>query len=126
MHKIVLLLIATLLLASCTAAPPQGDPAQGARLFYAEQIGEAPGCKTCHSVAPGEVIVGPSLAGIAYRAGSRESGVTAEDYIRQSIIEPNAYTVDGFSTGVMYQKFSEELSEEQLRDLIAFLLSLEE
>ena len=125
MQKSVFLIACILLIAACKPQPPLGDPDLGARWFYAEQIGDGPGCKICHSVVPGEIIVGPSLAGIAQRAAMRSEGLSAEEYIRQSILEPDAYLVEGFSKGVMYQDYSDELTEQQLNDLVAFLMQLD-
>ncbi len=101
-----------------------GDPKQGERLFSERVVGVNTGCHICHSLQPNTVIVGPSLAGIATRAASRVPGMSAEEYIRQSILQPNAYVVPGFPAGVMPSNFSELLTAEQLDDLIAFLLTL--
>lgn len=102
-----------------------GDPARGEALFKQQTIGEAPGCATCHSLQAGQVIVGPSLAGVGLRARNRVEGLTAEEYLHRSIVEPDAYVVEGFNPGVMYQEFEDVLSDEQLYDLEAFLLTLE-
>ncbi len=98
------------------------DPvATGRRLFSS-----APAvCSTCHSLEPDIVIVGPSLAGIADRAARRVDGLSAEEYIRQSIIDPGAYVVDGFEN-VMAQNLAEVLSSDDLNNLIAFLMTLTE
>lgn len=82
-------------------------------------------CSTCHSLEPNVVIVGPSLYGIADRAWYRVAGMSAEQYIRESIINPGSYVVEGF-TNVMAQNLGEVLSSDQISDLIAFLLTLEE
>jgi cytochrome c2 len=102
-----------------------GDPEAGKALFNQTTIKEAPACSTCHSTEPELVVVGPSLAGIASRADERKPDMSAEEYLLESILEPNAYVVDGFPEGVMYQKFEENLTEEQINDLIAYLLTLE-
>jgi cytochrome c2 len=121
----ILLVILAFGLAACAPQELVGDPDQGARLFYADQIGEGPGCKSCHSVAPGQVIVGPSLAGVGEQAETRVPGLEADEYIRQSILEPNAYVVEGFTAGTMYQDFAHQLNDEDLRNLVAFLMQLE-
>jgi sulfur-oxidizing protein SoxX len=101
-----------------------GDSARGEELFHQTTIGSLPGCVTCHSLTPDQVLVGPSLAGVASRAGSRVSGESAEEYLRQSIVNPNAFVVDGFSEGLMPAGFGDELSDQQLSDLVAYLLTL--
>jgi nitric oxide reductase subunit C len=114
------------LLAACGGTGDGGgDAAAGEELFSMSIIGSQPGCITCHSLEPGTVVVGPSMAGIASRAGSQVSGLSAEDYIRQSILEPDAYVVEGFDPGVMVQVWEDELTDEQIDSLISYLLTLQ-
>lgn len=84
------------------------------------------GCVACHTVSGiSTAVVGPVLDGIASRAGDTVAGLSAEEYIRQSILEPNAYIVEGFQENIMLQTFSDTLSDEQVASLITFLLTLE-
>ena len=78
-------------------------------------------CTTCHSL-DGTVGLGPSLQGIAERAGTQIAGMSAEEYIRQSIIDTNAYIVDGFPESLMPVNFSKTLTPEELEAVIAYLL----
>ena len=91
------LLLVSLQLVACTgeneSSPPEaGDPALGKDLYSQTVLGPraAPGCVTCHSLKPGVTLVGPSHAGIAGRAGSMIEGLSAEEYLRESIINPDA------------------------------------
>lgn len=112
-------------IASCQPSiDSSGDPDQGAQMFNSSQIGDAPGCATCHSIVPGEIIVGPSLAGVASKDSNQLDYSTAEEYVLQSILEPNAYIVEGFSPNIMYQDFSSALTEKELQDLTAYLMTL--
>ena len=79
-------------------------------------------CTTCHSL-DGTVGLGPSLQGISERAGTRIAGLGAEEYIRQSILETNAYIVEGFPESLMPVNFSETLSAEELDAVVAFLMA---
>jgi len=101
-----------------------GDAAAGEALFRQTTIGSAPGCSVCHSTEPNQAGVGPSLAGVASRAGQRVSGQSAEDYLRQSILNPNAYIVQGYAPNGMYQDFAKVLTDKQVNDLVAYLLTL--
>jgi len=84
------------------------------------------GCGACHTISGiSSGNIGPVLDGLVSRAGSRVSGLTAEDYIRQSIMDPSAYVVEGFSDGIMPPNIAEVLSEDQINDLVAFLLTLQ-
>jgi cytochrome c2 len=102
-----------------------GDPQAGEDLYYDASLGRTVSCRICHSLEPGQDLVGPSFAGIASRAAARVPGMGAEAYLRQSILEPNAYIVPGFPAGQMIQNLGETLSEQQIEDLIAFLMTLE-
>lgn len=128
LRKVWLFMVtASLLLSACSgraSAESIGDPQAGKSLFEQTAIREAPACSTCHSVTPGERRIGPSLAGIAGRAGEGVSGLTASDYLLQSILDPNAYVVEGFAPGVMYPDFARVLTEDEVKNLIAYLLTL--
>jgi nitric oxide reductase subunit C len=127
-NNFITIVVVSALLAACggsVAAKSVGDPGLGKTLFNQAAIREAPGCVTCHSIEPGKVLIGPSLAGVAARAGERVPGKSAADYLHECITDPNAFVVDGFSAGIMYQKFGEVLVEEEINDLVAYLLTLE-
>lgn len=124
----LILVVISLLITACSGraqAGQVGDAEAGKALFQQTTIRAAPACSTCHSIEPGQVIVGPSLAGIASLAGDRAPGLSAEEYLRTSILDPNAYVVAGFPAGVMYQEYGNVLTEAEINDLIAYLLTLE-
>jgi cytochrome c551/c552 len=139
MRKLFLLvvLVVVLALAACggdSAPAPSGsqgepagagDAAAGEELFGQSLIGTQAGCATCHSLEPGVTMVGPSLATIGADAGTRVSGVSAEDFLRQAITDPDADIAAGFAAGLMPAALADELTEQQVNDLIAFLLTLE-
>ena len=103
-----------------------GDPtAAGKELYEQATIGSAAGCKTCHSLEPGVIIIGPSMAGIGTHAASVVPGMSAEEYLKQSILDPNAHVVENFPPSVMPNVFDTQLTEEQVNQLVAFMLSLE-
>lgn len=134
----VLVLVLAAFLVACggggeEAAPEEsastsvGDAARGEELYSQQVIGSAsaPGCITCHSLEEGVVLVGPSHAGVGARAGEYVEGQSAEEYLRQSILEPNAHIVDGYTEGVMYQTYATELQARDVNDLVAYLLTLQ-
>jgi len=115
---------------------PTGDATHGADLFSQKAklaSGVNAPCTACHSLLPGEVKTGPSLAGVAGRAGSREPGKTADQYIRESIQQPNAFIVaddpaHNFAgpngKSLMPEGLANQMSPQDLADLIAYLLTL--
>jgi nitric oxide reductase subunit C len=124
------LVVIALMLAACGgggAAPSGaggGASADAGKAIFAKQvIGAQAGCVTCHSLEAGKKLVGPSMAGLASRAGSTVSGKSAEAYIRQAILEPNAHVVADYPQGVM-QTYAKDLKEQELNDLVAYLLTL--
>ena len=120
-----LICMAFFLTTGCGGDEEQGGSVQaGEQLFKQATIENQAGCASCHSLEAEAILVGPSLAGIGSRAEVRVSGLSAEEYLRQSILEPNAYTAEGFSANVMPMVWSDELTEEQVDNLIAFLLTL--
>lgn len=126
---VVGMFVALLILAACGGGASQapasgsaaGDAAAGKALFAQSVIGSNPGCITCHSLEAGKTLVGPSMAGIASRAGSTVAGQSAEQYLRQSIAEPDVHVVKGFAKGLMPKP---TLDEKQISDLVAYLLTL--
>ena len=112
------------------AAPPalaysgQGNATNGEKLFASQ------GCAACHSLKEGEKIIGPSLFHAGQTALNRikdatftGKATTAEEYFRESIVEPNTYVVPGFPAGVMVQDFGKKLGAQDIDDLIAFLMT---
>ncbi len=131
---VVLLLVMLVTLAAFGASEAPENPlsvtastgsVSGEALFRQITLGDAPGCTACHSLEPGTVIVGPSMVGIADQATVRVPGQSAEAYLQQAIVNPDAHVVDGFTAGVMYQNYEEALTKEQIDALVAFLLTLE-
>ncbi len=102
-----------------------GNAENGEKLYKQTTIGSAsaPGCITCHSLEKDVVLVGPSHYGVATRAANAVDGMSAEEYIRESIMDPDAHIVDGFTAGIMYQNYAQDLPESQINDLVAFLMT---
>jgi mono/diheme cytochrome c family protein len=92
-----------------TAEEQAGDPAAGRSAFASA------GCGSCHTVAAANATgsVGPNL----------DESLQGKDagYVERAIVDPNADVAEGYSAGVM-PSFDDQLSDEQVDDLVAFLL----
>jgi cytochrome c2 len=127
MRKLAFLLFLTLVVSvvACggDTAPSGGggDAVAGEKVFNETS---APACNTCHSLESGKVLLGPSLAKIGAEAGSRVSGQSAEEYLRKSVTAPNDHVVDGFGANIMPATYVSQLSEQQINDLVAYMLTL--
>lgn len=100
----------------------EGDAVRGQDIFQ-HGFNGAPPCSSCHALVKGAFGLGPVMTGISERAGTRVPGLTAEEYMRQSILEPKAYLVSGYRD-IMYPQYSEHLNDQDIADLIAYLITL--
>jgi len=113
-------MLPVLALAACTSEPPATEPvARGAQLY--RQLD----CGSCHDSRPGGLIRrnAPSLEHVGTAAASRRPGLSAEEYLRESVESPGAYLVPGYPD-VMPRGVARTLSESDLTALIAYLSSL--
>ena len=53
-------------------------------------------------------------------------GLSAELYLRQSILLPDQYIVEGWPAGQMLPIYLDRLSEREVEALVAYLMSLTE
>jgi cytochrome c oxidase subunit 2 len=82
---------------------------------------ESQGCGSCHTLSAAEATgkTGPNLDELPELA--RRAGKPLEQFVRESILEPNAYVERGFSPGVMPDTY-DGLPKEQLDALVKFLV----
>jgi cytochrome c oxidase subunit 2 len=83
------------------------------------------GCLACHSI-DGSRLVGPTWQGVYGSSETLTDGstVTVDDaYIIESIHDPEVKIVQGFPN-VMPANIGDQLSDEQIQDIIAFIQSL--
>lgn len=99
--------------------PQLGDATNGQTLFNTDAA-----CFSCHSVNPAEWLVGPSLSGIPQRAGTRIEGLAARDYLRMIIRDPDRIT-PSLIPGIMPRTYAQTLTDKQIEDLVAYLMTLE-
>lgn len=90
-----------------------------------EKLFNSKGCVACHSV-DGGTRTGPTWKGLfAAKSHSVDGGTVDvdENYIRESILEPNAKIAKGFPAGVM-PSFQGQLTEDQLVALVEYIKTL--
>lgn len=119
---IFFLSLLSIFLSGCASSSYAAQPTLSSQAAAGKKIFDSI-CYACHSTLPDSVIVGPSLAGIPERAGERIEGLTAEEYLKQSILDPGAYIVEGFND-LMPRTIGEVYDKEQIDALIAYLMTL--
>ena len=109
---------------SGSSAGVVGDPAHG-QFIFEHGLNAAPACTNCHSRASKTPLyaLAPSLAGVSQRAATRIPGMTAPQYIEDSIRHPADYVVTGFHP-IMYSKFAQDYSDQDIADLVAYVMTL--
>jgi len=92
--------------------PAKGDPAAGKQAFSES------GCGGCHTFKPADTSgkTGPDLDKLPDYADN--AGQPLDEFVRESIVQPDAYVEQGFPQGVMPAWSGDD---KQLADLVAFL-----
>jgi len=87
-----------------------------------DQIFTAAGCAGCHTFSPAgsNGTIGPNLNELAAAADKREPGKSAEDYVRESLLKPDAFLAPGFGNAM--PSFDGRLTDKQIQALIDYLL----
>jgi mono/diheme cytochrome c family protein len=115
-----------LLTVACTSrgspSQPPSAPADPINpVACGEQLFATQPCTRCHTLqgVPGASGgVGPDLSHVATAAAQRKAGMSVEEYLRESIVDPDAFTVPGYPRGLMPKL---PLDQQQVDDLVAFL-----
>lgn len=127
MKRLLLLVILAVVTTACGgddgSPTPTGVAALGEKIFQERVLGTNAGCITCHSLRPGVQLVGPSLSAIGLDAADRVSGQGARAYIETSIVDPEAFLVDGFDSGRMPADWADQLSSDEVDALVEYLLT---
>jgi len=119
--------ISTAVAASPSGSAPgkPGEPV--AALSPAERgqkLSSEKGCTACHT-STGAKLVGPSFKGIFGHEVELENGqkvLADENYLRESIVEPNAKMVKGYQP--LMPTFKGTLTDDEITSLIAYIKSL--
>jgi cytochrome c551/c552 len=99
------------------AAPAPQPQAQG-NAEAGKQVFTSSGCGGCHTFKPAGTTgtTGPDLDELP--ALAEKAGQPLDEFVRESIVNPNAYVEEGYPEGVMPAWSG---NEQDLADLVAFL-----
>jgi cytochrome c oxidase subunit II len=114
----------TAALMACGRQPPRSSAPDKPSTTSGSELFEQLGCMHCHQMNGGGL--GPSLTGLYGKTIPLENGqsVTAdEQYIRTSIIDPNAQKHAGYQ--LVMPPFADRINEEELSALVEYIRSLE-
>lgn len=116
-----------------TTEPSKDLVALGRELYLNVPLNAAPQalwCYQCHkieSIPQAAGLIGPDHTHLATWAADRRPGYRAEEYIRESVVDPTAFVAEGVersTLGLMTEAITEKLTGEQVDALVAFLLTL--
>ena len=102
-----------------TSASGGGDVAAGKTVFAANN------CASCHTFKPANATgtIGPNLDTAPASDAKADNNMNLDQFVKQSIEDPDAYIAKGYSKGIMPTNFGTTLSSKQLNDLVAFIVS---
>jgi mono/diheme cytochrome c family protein len=110
--------LAACVLAIACSEPRATDPIERGKQVYREK-----NCGSCHQIGAEGGTAGPPLTHVAAVAETRKPGTSAEDYIRESILDPGAYIVPGYPD-TMPRGLTRGMSQEDFDELVQYLLTL--
>ena len=109
--------------ATTTAAAPTttaaAAPASHGKAFFISA-----GCGVCHTfkAAGTSAKIGPDLD-TAPAADAKKANMPLEAFVKQSIVDPNAYIAPGYKKGIMPSNFGQTLSAAKIDTLVAYISS---
>ena len=110
--------------ASSARGPVRPDPTRGEALFRAFVPEARYACVTCHLPNSTQALLGPGLLGVGDGVSPCDPQQDLEDYLRQSILEPDSCLTPGFSARLMPSVYAEVYTEQDIDDLVAWMLTL--
>jgi cytochrome c2 len=110
---------------SFTELPATADATRGEELFTTFQPDAGFACSTCHWGDKEDRLIGPGQLNIGTRAATRVADQNAVQYIYTSITNPDAYIVDGFTDDLMPENWADIYTDDDIFDIMAYLLTLE-
>jgi len=110
------------------AAASEGSGDGGSLVAVGERLSTAKGCVACHST-DGSPLVGPTYKGLfgktetVVTSGQERDVVVDEEYLKKSILDPNADVVKGFVALMPSQQGL--MTDDEISAMIEFIKSLQ-
>jgi len=93
---------------------PKGNPDNGTKLYNTK------GCVGCHSLEKGKRLVGPTFYNVYEDAAKQVPGMGVDEYLYQSIVNPNAHVVATYQPNLMPQTFAQQFTPQEMADMLAW------
>jgi len=94
------------------------DVVRGAQIFTSR-------CAVCHAEQADDLSrLGPNLHALGAEASTRKQGLNGPEYILESIMQPGIFMAPTATAALMPQNLVADLSDEDIRDLVAHVQSL--
>jgi cytochrome c551/c552 len=108
-----------------TSSTPTTTSGGGGSAAAGKAVFAANGCSTCHTFKPANAngTIGPDLDSAPATDAKADNNMALAAFVKESIVDPNAYIAKGFTKGLMPTDFGSKLSSSQINDLVAFILS---
>ena len=93
-----------------------------------QELHASQGCVACHNVTGDAGGIGPGWKGMYNHDIPLADGTTVkgdEEYLKNSIVNPNLQIVQGYAAGLMPQTYGDVLTEDQIQYLIEYMKTLE-
>jgi cytochrome c oxidase subunit 2 len=105
-----------------TAAAAPTTTAAAAPTVDAKAVFTSAGCGACHTLAAAGTTakIGPDLD-TAPAKDAKTAGMPLAAFVKQSIVDPNAYISPGFAKGIMPANFGSTLSAAKIDALVSFI-----
>src|SRR5690606_22121840 len=109
------------------AAPGEAPAEEEAAARDPQTIFTQLACAGCHILTEPQTdtirgAIGPNMGNLHENAPNRVPGQDAETYVRNSILDPNAFVVPGYQAGTMPPGLADRMTPEEFDALVAWLL----
>jgi cytochrome c551/c552 len=97
----------------------------GAGVAAGKAVFQSSGCGSCHTfkAAGSTGTIGPDLDSAPATDAKSDHNTPLPVFVKQSIVNPDAYIAKGYTANIMPKTFGSQLSSAQVNSLVAFILS---